>query len=793
MQNTQEFDYLLQRVIEESLKDEQKEMLIKTFSSSINPNDLLRDENVPVGLSNVGNSCFINALLQVYFMIPKFRMEILRSYPEKKMWKELKKKEPSLEKAFPYYPLILELQELFAFLILSNKKYFNPINTLKKIFEIQNTSLALGNQEDITEFNHLFCEAVSKAHSDMAIKKSNQNQESKKQIEELLFGKEFHKIEGKKVKDGKRFMRIHEPSFGQIILNLNSNDLYLSLNQYVKRVPIDFKLDDEETKDSTQQILFEKLPPILTFQLQRVQYDFVKNKAIKNNTPFHFDKIIYMDRYLHSKNDDLAKSVNKTSDEEIAKRNKEIQQLINYKESGKSVVEILNLAIDFLENQEEKPDKKTIEELTQKRDQNQRKIKELERERDLLKKAENMPFQNMREHPYALFAVVIHSGLAMSGHYYSYINDIRTEKWWKFNDRIVSQVSEKQVFEEGIGDGVSKGAYCLFYHKISIHKKSQKIIQNLSDKSSVFFLPKNYDYIPQELKSTVEKENKNLEDEIFEFNLVKDSQISRKIKEFKTQISHRFKQIETENSQKNETDDPFLKSFIHFVISKKHFSYAKFLIAKQISPEFIDSKNKEKGLETLVKKEMNNLYDLKQGEEEKLSKEWEEYQLDTKKMLFGIQLILKKDLERATIQLLLTYHEMKSNQRDTQGIEIILQQALLEYYQGFNQKQFVSSTPNLEKAKSISSLVGTVFNHEKIFEPFFQKIRPFFSNLVEFVVTKTENSKVIPDLYEINQNFISPSNTNFQLFGSPQILNSKKSLFQKRKSCFINLLKRSFI
>jgi len=36
--------------------------------------------------------------------------------------------------------------------------------------------------------------------------------------------------------------------------------------------------------------------------------------------------------------------------------------------------------------------------------------------------------------PYYLHAILVHDGLAESGHYYSFIFDRKTNVWWRFND-----------------------------------------------------------------------------------------------------------------------------------------------------------------------------------------------------------------------------------------------------------------------------------------------------------------------------------------------------------------------
>jgi ubiquitin carboxyl-terminal hydrolase 47 len=39
---------------------------------------------------------------------------------------------------------------------------------------------------------------------------------------------------------------------------------------------------------------------------------------------------------------------------------------------------------------------------------------------------------------YELFAILIHSGSALGGHYYAYIKSFAEDKWFEFNDSTVT-------------------------------------------------------------------------------------------------------------------------------------------------------------------------------------------------------------------------------------------------------------------------------------------------------------------------------------------------------------------
>ncbi|OHT16226.1 hypothetical protein TRFO_13403 [Tritrichomonas foetus] len=65
---------------------------------------------------------------------------------------------------------------------------------------------------------------------------------------------------------------------------------------------------------------------------------------------------------------------------------------------------------------------------------------------------------------YKLFAIIVHSGNAIGGHYTSYVN--LRNKWWGFNDVEVSPISEEELKSITFGNAsMISSAYVLFYVK----------------------------------------------------------------------------------------------------------------------------------------------------------------------------------------------------------------------------------------------------------------------------------------------------------------------------------------
>ena len=72
---------------------------------------------------------------------------------------------------------------------------------------------------------------------------------------------------------------------------------------------------------------------------------------------------------------------------------------------------------------------------------------------------------------YELYAVLIHSGSALGGHYYAYIKNMSTQKWYNFNDSSVTEVDSFERTVRGAWGGAKNNynsganAYMLMYRK----------------------------------------------------------------------------------------------------------------------------------------------------------------------------------------------------------------------------------------------------------------------------------------------------------------------------------------
>lgn len=108
-----------------------------------------------MGLQNIGNTCYVNSLVQMYFHLPEFRREVL-SIVEPESYEALDNAMISENAAENSIRFMHELQRLFGFMALSDRKYVSCERWLKSMLSYDNTPVRVGHQEDVGEFNLLF-------------------------------------------------------------------------------------------------------------------------------------------------------------------------------------------------------------------------------------------------------------------------------------------------------------------------------------------------------------------------------------------------------------------------------------------------------------------------------------------------------------------------------------------------------------------------------------------------------------------------------------------------------------
>lgn len=213
-------DQELMRVLEESLKDNPNFGPDRTVSwqshSFANAKGSLRKNlSDPVGLRNIGNTCYLNSLLQVYYHLPEFRRAIMsfrappveievqveqpqdpperksESAPEPAASDTVAPTEPPTKNTFDAsregstsdksdnkseaigdqshkknaVEFVVGLQRLFAAMALGNQTCVDPTPVTQAMRDAEGKPISIGAQQDASEFNNLFLDMVERGLS----------------------------------------------------------------------------------------------------------------------------------------------------------------------------------------------------------------------------------------------------------------------------------------------------------------------------------------------------------------------------------------------------------------------------------------------------------------------------------------------------------------------------------------------------------------------------------------------------------------------------------------------------
>ncbi|KAG4418500.1 hypothetical protein IFR04_008394 [Cadophora malorum] len=245
-------------------------------------------------------------------------------------------------------------------------------------------------------------------------------------------------------------------------------DLYEAID-----VIYDEQYVEVENKKCPQHFSISKLPEILQIQIQRTDFDPVRQTSYKNRTPVAFPETLYMDRYVATEDLD---SVVMRRRRETWKWKSQLRSLEARQEALKNSKEDINvpdalLAVkDYVKALQEEEiegieiDPALPDALEDRISQVASELEEISKQVNVLKKSLKEQFTDMREHEYKLHSVFIHRGEAGGGHYWVYIYDFEHDIWREYNDEHVSEVKDRRrIFDQtGSAEGTP---YYLVYVK----------------------------------------------------------------------------------------------------------------------------------------------------------------------------------------------------------------------------------------------------------------------------------------------------------------------------------------
>ncbi|KAL4229366.1 Ubiquitin carboxyl-terminal hydrolase 25 [Mactra antiquata] len=349
----------ISRVLEQSLIESKAGTKRKRgdlwFVDPLNPHERKRSDDWPIGLKNVGNTCWFSAVIQSLFYLRRFRHLVLNYQPNK----DLSQSMSGSTEVRRNLRFMQELRHLFALMIGSKRKYVDPskaVDILKEAFSstvVTNTSVT-DSQQDVSEFQHKLLDWLEDAFKSASRPNSPAEGEEKSQREERpssnpmvdLFYGQF-RADG--VNEGKVFK--NEETFGQFPLQVNGfRDIHESLEAATALREIE-TVNSETNQKSGQELWFTRLPPVLTFELSRFAFNQQLGRPEKIHNKLEFPKVIYMDRYMDCNRDETRqrREQSKKLKEQLVILQTKLDKFVNYGSGVKRfpLQDVLLYALEF--------------------------------------------------------------------------------------------------------------------------------------------------------------------------------------------------------------------------------------------------------------------------------------------------------------------------------------------------------------------------------------------------------------------------------------------------------------
>ena len=310
-----------------------------------------------VGLKNGGATCYMNAVLQQLFMIPGITDCLL-----------------SIEDESEKSSVFWQLQNVFAHLKESKLEYYVP-EPFWKAFRMWGQEVNIREQQDAFDFFISMTDQI-----DEHLKRINK-EPIFKNVFEGTFSNQFI------CKDCPHLYEREEVFLG-LNLPIKSGNLQESLLQFVKDELLDgdnsyYCEKCNEKRSAIKRTCIKKLPKYLCIQLKRFDYDWESNRSLKFDDYFQFPRALNVSPYTYDSINKVSSKLSSINEDDGSK-----QKESSIKDDGKmDIGDYSPMGASY-------------------RSQFKRKMQSSQEDNEIT---------------YELAGIIVHSGQANAGHYYSFI------------------------------------------------------------------------------------------------------------------------------------------------------------------------------------------------------------------------------------------------------------------------------------------------------------------------------------------------------------------------------------
>ncbi len=423
-----------------------------------------------MGLKNQGATCYMSSLLQSLYHVPALQRAVYKMPTEQETSMKLQRcasQHPAVitrqENGSTQESVALALQRVFYHLRHSNKS----VGTMQLIKSFDKTIFDAFTQHEVQELDRVLCDNLEQKMKGTPVEK---------EVSRLFCGQLKNFVKCINV----NFSSERVEDFYDLSLKVRGcKNLKESLEKYVEREKLDgdnkYMADLHGLQDAERKGTFSSFPPVLHLHLKRFEYDPLRDAHVKINDRFEFDEAIDLAPYmealpgrseiyqLHSvlvhcmpqEEDSKKKSERKVElkrnrergEEELKKERERMKEELK-KTRGRETPTTIKQDVPMMASRMAPPSDEA---------ERERKREAIRARIEATKTAKGEEVLELAggEHLHVQGAAKSSSaeGDVHGGHYHAYIRPDCKERWFNFNDEIVTEASREEAVESNYGFG----------------------------------------------------------------------------------------------------------------------------------------------------------------------------------------------------------------------------------------------------------------------------------------------------------------------------------------------------